>query len=153
PPSPSRWWHVYGGEYDGWGKSLNWSDLRAQGHLLNKLRALESLAGGVVGWDGQTNKPIIHKAWPGPNKEQAAHLLGTLKSIHNAQIQPNGTYPASSWHQTIYGDVDKHDLNGVLYLTHQTSGVIRDFFPDREEEARKTAAKCDELWEKVLTNA
>jgi hypothetical protein len=119
-----RWHEMWSGQYTGWTRFLDWSNAKSASFLREKISQLDRLA----------------------RAESAASLV----ALHEGTIQRNGTYPTPSFRSCVRGGVDTHEVGTVTYQTHLSEGLLREFFPHREEEMSRIADECDRLWEKAL---
>ncbi len=119
-----RWHQLWSGQYTGWTRFLDWSNVKSAGFLKEKLNQLDKIS--------------------------ATLSPATLGALHEGTIQPNGTYPTPSWKSCIHGGIDSHETGTVTYQTQMSEGLVREFFPHREEEVKAAIEQCDRLWEKAL---
>jgi hypothetical protein len=156
PPSPELWHHVFCGQYDGWTRDPNWSDLRSGQYLRSRLAALDVLAQGAVRkyYDSKERKEKfeLHPSSPGPNAEQAQFVLETLNKLHKGWINDNGTYPSPSWHNILHGGIDTIDAPERSYQTCQSSGILSEFYPHKDPMPA-VAEQADKAWETALAAA
>lgn len=134
-----RWHQLWSGVYTGWTRFLDWSNTKSVGYVKEKLHQLDRAARPADG--------------PGADAEFATGLLAALTALHRGHIQSNGTYPSPSWRSCVYGGVDTHERGTATYQTQMSEGLLREFFPHREEEGARAARRCDELWDAALAAA
>jgi len=122
-----RWHEMWSGQYTGWTRFLDWSNLKSLGFLKEKLNQLDKLT--------------------------PATLPSGLAHLHQGHIQPNGSYPTPSWRSVVYGGLDTHEHDTTTYQTQMSEGLLREFFPHRETEMKASLDQVDRLWEKALAVA
>jgi hypothetical protein len=143
------WYHVFCGRYAGWTRYRNWSGLRANGYLGDKIGRLQRLRKGLV----RRYAKEANAAWPGPGKKQAEVLEKSLAALYNGTVHLSHgsvTYPSPSWKAVIYGDIDRHNVGGTVHEVHLTDGILTEFWPHREEEMIPVAERLDGLWDRLF---
>ena len=146
------WYHTFCGRYSGWTRYRNWSGLRSNGFLGEKIGLLRNLKTGHV--RRHVRKP--NAAWPGPSKKQATIIEKRLQAYYNGTVRMSNnaaTYPQPSWKSVIYGDTDEHEAQGKVFQTHLSDGVLSEFWPHKEDEMAKIAEALDGRWDKLLDDA
>ncbi len=118
-----RWHEMWSGQYTGWNRFLEWSNIKSLAFLKEKLDRLDKLS--------------------------RADSAAALAALHEGTIQNNGTYPTPSWRSCVHGGIDTHERGTNVYQTHMSEGLLREFYPHRVE-MRAAAEACDRLWEKAL---
>lgn len=135
-----RLWDTwFAGKFDGWGPALNFSDIRSNGHLGKKLGLLSALAKRHSGQSA--------------GEQDAEALVRGLRRIFDGEIGSRGTYPKPSWRAVLHGGQDHHKKGERRFVTHLTSGIVAEFHPHREDQAKPIVTAVDGLWKDVLTLA
>ncbi|KKL82457.1 hypothetical protein LCGC14_1984570, partial [marine sediment metagenome] len=146
------WHHVFCGRSLGWTRYRNWSNLRSNRHLGDKIGALRNLKAGNLKRYSNERDP----SWPGSSSQQAAIIDKRLQALYAGTIRVSYSsviYPSPSWKSVIYGDTDEHEAIGRTYEVHMSDGVLNEFWPHKESETIPIAEKLDDLWEQALDNA
>jgi len=146
-------WHtVFCGRYTGWTRHRNWSSLRSNRYLGEKIGLLRNLKTGHI----RRYRREPNAAWPGPSKEQAAIIERRVKAYYNGTVRMSNnaaTYPSPSWKSVIYGDTDEHEAQGKVWETHLSDGILSEFWPHKEDEMPKIAEPLDDRWDALLKRA
>ncbi|KKM63915.1 hypothetical protein LCGC14_1506640, partial [marine sediment metagenome] len=141
PPSPKMWRHVFPwpawpGHYQPWEYCLKY-----------KVRALadELLKGKTVKRDPKTRKRYnaIHDFYPGPNLQQAEHVLAKLHAVYDLQLDPKRKTlqrAGEPWKDVIWGGKYHH-------------GLINDLYVHEPEVFRAKAEPVDATWVKAFDTA